>query len=178
MENDKKEYLTLIEKNGLDDLVLDDYASGMSIGEISRKYTKVDLKLTWEHVAYFVRGEEEGNTPRWRRALDRRTVNVFNELSTMNKTVKDMLKEYEDLKTQNPKQGPQWNREIRATWKIQLEHLRTYADTVEKWLERREFEELKQAFVETLKEADPDVAAKVLTKLREYKEKREALQLK
>ena len=172
--------LTLVEQKGLQDTVLNYYADGYTIGEISRK-----VNLTWQNIAYYLRREEEGDTNEWRRALDNKSINVIREIKEISSRLKKMIGECELLKVEmqspddtltNPAIIVAMNKEIREVLKIQLEHLKLYTDTVEKVISRQEAAQLRKAFLEVISEEDPKIAKKIIDKLHDYKEKRMLLQ--
>jgi len=181
---------TNIEKFNLQDIVLEDYINGDTIGTITKKYSSDDTPLSWQNVAYFIQKEEEENTERWNRLLTRKSQSIFVKLEQMNKRLERMMNELEKIKDgdETEQELPlqersnnrntriiALNREIRQTLELQQRQIKLITDIWEKINNQQRYEKIKDQMIMAIKEESPETALKIIQRLKSLREEQNLL---
>ena len=183
---------TNIEKYDLQDLILEDYIGGDTIGAIVRKYSTETTPLSWQNVAYFIQKEEEESTQRWEKLITQKSQNIFTKVEQMNQRLERMMKELEEIKDSpiamdgvssseralaRDTRVIGLNREIRQTLELQQRQLKLITEIWDKINNQKRHDEIKNTMLLAIKEESPETALKIIQRLKMLKQERELLAL-
>ena len=183
--------LTNIEKYNLQDMVLEDYINGDTIGSIVSKYSTEANPISWQNIAYFIQREEEDCTIRWQQLITKKSQNIFNKVEQMNQRLERMMKELEDIKNEPIVAAPgttpdvimmsretrviAMNREIRQTLELQQRQIKLITDIWDKINNQQKADKIRDEIISAIKEESPETALKIIKRLKMLQSERMVL---